>query len=488
MFENVLGQEAAAQLSQDILKDTLAPSMLFRGQAASGKGTAALELARVLSCQDVGGKNGGGQGGQNGRALWNCACPACSRHRLLYHPDLLVLGPRSFSREIAAAARIFAAESGETASRLLFIRAVRKLLIRFSPVLWEDDSKAGKLSPLIESLEADLDEIIARFGTEAGAEKAPDGDWATKIGEGILKNAFKLEAEGIGELIPVAHIRRAAYWSRMAPQGRRKFLLIENADRMQDAARNALLKILEEPPDRVAIVLTTAHGDALLPTIRSRLRPYRFYPRSAEVEKEVIRRVFHNAPSPQGELSAEAAVQMGSLLPAYLDSFLPVSPERLYPLAAYLAASVTYQAVVTFKARRSSPLPEELVALGKHAAPIAEAAGLGRPAKDTGSCVQGILAGAEKFEVPGLFAQFLRQLLRVVSGGLRGTAAGPDQGLLAPGQAAFLPGGTAALADIWRTAVGEAADAAGVYNQGVSLVLDRLCTELKGRITGLYAG
>jgi DNA polymerase-3 subunit gamma/tau len=490
MFENVLGQEAAAQLSQDILKDTLAPSMLFRGPAASGKGTAALELARVLSCQDVG-KNGGG------RALWNCACPACSRHRLLYHPDLLVLGSRSFSREIAAAARIFAAESGETSSRLLFIRAVRKLLIRFSPVLWEDDPKAGKLSPLIESLEADLDEIIARFGTEAGAKKVPDGDWAAKIGEGILKSAFKLEAEGVGELIPVAHIRRAAYWSRMAPQGRRKFLLIENADRMQDAARNALLKILEEPPDRVAIVLTTAHGDALLPTIRSRLRPYRFYPRSAEVEKEVIRRVFHNAPSPEGESSAEVgasgkavsaeaevpaaanapaetAAGAGSLLPAYLDSFLPVSPERLYPLAAYLAASVTYQAVVTLKARRVSPLPEELVALGKHAAPIAEAAGLGRPAKDTGSCVQGILAGAEKFEVPGLFAQFLRQLLRVVSGGLRGTP--------------VLPGGNAALADIWRRAVGEAADAVGVYNQGLPLVLDRLCTELKGRITGLYAG
>ncbi|MDA0376417.1 MAG: hypothetical protein O3A80_03870 [bacterium] len=53
--------------------------------------------------------------------------------------------------------------------------------------------------------------------------------------------------------------------------------IIRSAERMQDPAANAFLKILEEPPKGLVFVLTTQHQTSLLPTIISRTRvvPFR---------------------------------------------------------------------------------------------------------------------------------------------------------------------------------------------------------------------
>jgi DNA polymerase III subunit gamma/tau len=207
VFENLLGQSAADQLIADIEGAALAPAMLFSGPPASGKGTAALELARVISCEAAA-----------NRAAWKCSCASCSRHRLLIHPDLLCLGYKPFSAEIAASASSFlreaasSAEAGSSSSRMLFIRSVRKLLARFNPVLWEDEPKAGKISPLVNSLEEDLDELAF-----LSAQSPVDMNSVKKLAEEIIKSAFKLESEGMSEIIPIGQIRRAAFWSRLAP-------------------------------------------------------------------------------------------------------------------------------------------------------------------------------------------------------------------------------------------------------------------------------
>ena len=58
--------------------------------------------------------------------------------------------------------------------------------------------------------------------------------------------------------------------------GSRKVVVIGDAERMvpqegAEAAANAFLKVLEEPPADTTIILTTSAPDALLPTIRSRV-------------------------------------------------------------------------------------------------------------------------------------------------------------------------------------------------------------------------
>lgn len=60
--------------------------------------------------------------------------------------------------------------------------------------------------------------------------------------------------------------------------GNRKLAIIDDADLMNDASGNALLKTLEEPPPGTTLILIAANLDALLPTIRSRTQLIRFSP------------------------------------------------------------------------------------------------------------------------------------------------------------------------------------------------------------------
>lgn len=53
-------------------------------------------------------------------------------------------------------------------------------------------------------------------------------------------------------------------------EGKRRFVLIRDADTLEPAAQNALLKSLEEPPPSTTFMLVTTTPGALLPTVRSR--------------------------------------------------------------------------------------------------------------------------------------------------------------------------------------------------------------------------
>jgi DNA polymerase-3 subunit gamma/tau len=453
MFENVLGQPAADQIREDMGSGHMAPSMLFFGPPASGKGTAALELARALSCE----KSPPG-GGAKVIAPWNCSCSACAAHRFLSHQDLLILGPRSFSPEIAASQAAFLRDPGSSSTPILFIRSLRKLLARFSPVFWEDDPKSGKLSPLVLALEEDINELDILL-----KNKKQDFE---KLCGSILKDAFKLEAEGMGDSIPINHIRRAAFWTRLAPSGRRKVLLIENADRMQEGARNSLLKILEEPPETLTIVLTAPRRELILPTLLSRLRPYRFLKREKSAEEEVIRRVFRDSAPVSGPPSPEA----GGIIGLYLDSFLPLSEEKLYPLGAFFISATARLSALALRRRGIATLPEELVLLGKYAAPLAEAAGFQR-SDDAREIIALLLRETGNFEARS-FPRFLKTLLSLVSGALK-------TGGSKPGFITYI--------EIWGKNVNEAEAAAGLWNQSPALTLERLFSRIRGAMVSAAA-
>jgi len=69
-----------------------------------------------------------------------------------------------------------------------------------------------------------------------------------------------------------------------------RFFIIDDADKMNDSASNALLKTLEEPPPSSYIFLITSRPDALLPTIRSRCQMLRFAPiEKREVENHLLK-------------------------------------------------------------------------------------------------------------------------------------------------------------------------------------------------------
>jgi DNA polymerase-3 subunit gamma/tau len=439
VFENILYQhQIVHQIKTDLESGTLAPSILFSGPRYAGKGTTALELARVLSCED-----------ETNRGSWTCGCASCVRHRNLILPDMLLLGKRRFFVEIAASGDTFLHNPENHGSRMLFLRSVRKLLARFNAVLWEDDPKFGKLKNQIAALEEELEDIE---GT-TGATELP------KQCESIIKTAAQLEAEGLGELVPIAQIRRAAYWSRLAPLGNHKCVIIENAENMQEGAKNSLLKILEEPPPRFTMILTSARPKSLLPTMLSRLRPYRFAARSAAEQSQVIGRIFR-----------ETSVQ--GMIESYLESFLPVQPERLFPLAAFFAASVAAEAVRERRTRGEGPTPL-LVAFGKFATEIAEEGGMGRPASGVKEALEKVLGGAQGFETPGLFTQFLQQCEALVLAWLRAGEESPVQN----------GAEKTVRADLWHRELNRAAVENGSFNISPLTVMERLFEELKTGMT-----
>jgi DNA polymerase-3 subunit delta' len=94
--------------------------------------------------------------------------------------------------------------------------------------------------------------------------------------------------------------------SRTAERGAHKVLRIIDADRMNDAAANAFLKALEEPPERTLWVLELADPDELPDTILSRCRVLRMAPWDRATMRDAV--VRHGATlDADGELAVRVA-------------------------------------------------------------------------------------------------------------------------------------------------------------------------------------
>lgn len=117
-------------------------------------------------------------------------------------------------------------------------------------------------------------------------------------------------------------------------EGKARFFIVEDADKLNESSSNALLKILEEPPPTSHIILLTSRPAWLYPTIRSRCQIIRFSPISAaEIEHYLTQSKIASA----AEARVRARVARGSLsraLEADLDSFIEQRKAMLEVLEA----------------------------------------------------------------------------------------------------------------------------------------------------------
>lgn len=114
-----------------------------------------------------------------------------------------------------------------------------------------------------------------------------------------------------GRFLLVAQMREIEREANFRPyEGRARFFLIEEADRLNEPSANALLKTLEEPPETSHLVLLTSRPAVLLPTIRSRCQIIRFSPlRVEEMESHLstVKRI------PRSEANLLARIARGSI-------------------------------------------------------------------------------------------------------------------------------------------------------------------------------
>ena len=184
MFENILFQERLVeQLTREVGQKTLPASVLFHGPHYSAKLTTALETARGLSCRDAG--------------AWGCTCDHCRVHRTLDYPWLMLLGQKNVLAEIEAGAGLL--ERHRTDPRRFFLlRAVKKLLKRFDPTLWEgEETKLKGTSGPLASLQDDLEALYP-------AQKLPEGDELVKLLERIRSASHTLAGVLPNTGIPLA--------------------------------------------------------------------------------------------------------------------------------------------------------------------------------------------------------------------------------------------------------------------------------------------
>lgn len=102
----------------------------------------------------------------------------------------------------------------------------------------------------------------------------PDVRW-------IAPSPGNIRIEQVREVIREAHLRPFS--------GRGRTFIFRDADRLTEEAANALLKVLEEPPESTRFILLTAMPGALLPTIRSRCQELPFRPLDPGAVAEMLR-------------------------------------------------------------------------------------------------------------------------------------------------------------------------------------------------------
>lgn len=137
-----------------------------------------------------------------------------------------------------------------------------------------------------------------------------------------------LKPDSKSRLHPIASIRSMIQEAFLPPfESPNKIFIIHEAEKMLPVSSNALLKILEEPPNHTYFILLTSEPKLLLSTIVSRCTNIAFFPISdEEVASSIVKQ------SQIVEAKKYAVLSEGSLSKAYylLASVPTISIEKLF--------------------------------------------------------------------------------------------------------------------------------------------------------------
>ncbi|MGH9669970.1 MAG: ATP-binding protein [Terriglobales bacterium] len=139
------------------------------------------------------------------------------------------------------------------------------------------------LAPLENSADhPELGPLVAERG-KLSAEERRDNPLLI----GTHPDVLVLPPDGKAHLITIHQVRRMASLAQYRPTGaRHRVFILDGAERMDEVAASAMLKVLEEPPPATVLLLVATSYFALLPTIRSRAYPLRLGPLAAgDVER-----------------------------------------------------------------------------------------------------------------------------------------------------------------------------------------------------------
>ena len=89
---------------------------------------------------------------------------------------------------------------------------------------------------------------------------------------------------------------------RKPQEGQKRIVVIDSLDEMEVIAQNALLKLLEEPPQDNVLILLACQIQQILPTIQSRCQPVRFRPLTTKEVATILSRQFPEKRYPEAAI------------------------------------------------------------------------------------------------------------------------------------------------------------------------------------------
>jgi DNA polymerase III subunit delta' len=117
----------------------------------------------------------------------------------------------------------------------------------------------------------DRPDVSVPCGTCSACRRIPRGAHPDVEVYDLAQQGRLADRGGKNTTITIETVRQLRAATALRPmEGARRFIILDDAETMQDAAQEALLKTVEEPPPAVTLILLAADAEALLPTIRSR--------------------------------------------------------------------------------------------------------------------------------------------------------------------------------------------------------------------------
>ena len=185
-----------------------------------------------------------------------------------------------------------------------------------------------------------LARILAKaLNCAQGPTSTPDGtcNACRTIASGTSLDVVEMDAASQRGIDDIREIRERVVLQPV--EGRHKVYILDEAHQLTDAAWNALLKLIEEPPPHLLFVFCTTDLSKVLPTVRSRCQTFMFArPRLAELTR-LLRRVAEGEEMdvPDAALALVARSAQGSFRDAV---------STLDQLAAATGGTITVQAVL----------------------------------------------------------------------------------------------------------------------------------------------
>ncbi|MGB7319611.1 MAG: DNA polymerase III subunit delta' [Planktotalea sp.] len=131
----------------------------------------------------------------------------------------------------------------------------------------------------------------------------------------VLRRPVDEKTKRLKSAITVDEVRKLKnFFAMSSADGGRRVVIVDAADEMNVNAANAILKLLEEPPERATLLLVSHQPSRLLPTIRSRCRELRLVPLNDADMAQALKQALPETDLDQSALSALTSGSVGEAI------------------------------------------------------------------------------------------------------------------------------------------------------------------------------